>query len=133
MENTLIKDIYRNTENYLEKEIQISGWVRTIRDSKNFGFIEVNDGSFFSNIQVLTPTKKGKLGTKELNKSLQEALNPEDPGLLEKSFGGVIFREGDRVMQIKNNYDIYWEKGRAFFFKVFFLKMIQLGFVRNGI
>ena len=61
------------------------------------------DYDFFSNIQVLTPTKKGKLGTKELNKSLQEALNPEDPGLLEKSFGGVIFREGDRVMQIKNN------------------------------
>ena len=53
MENTLIKEIYRNTENYLEKEIQISGWVKTIRDSKNFGFIEVNDGSFFSNIQVV--------------------------------------------------------------------------------
>ena len=53
MENTLIKDIYRNTEKYLEKEIQISGWVRTIRDSKNFGFIEVNDGSFFSNIQIV--------------------------------------------------------------------------------
>ena len=53
MENTLIREIYRNTENYLEKEIQISGWVRTIRDSKNFGFIEVNDGSFFSNIQVV--------------------------------------------------------------------------------
>ena len=53
MENKLIKEIYRNTENYLEKEIQISGWVRTIRNSKNFGFIEVNDGSFFSNIQVV--------------------------------------------------------------------------------
>ena len=57
MENTLIKEIFRNTENYLEKEVQISGWVRTIRDSKNFGFIEVNDGSFFSNIQVVFDNK----------------------------------------------------------------------------
>ena len=57
MENTLIKDIYRNTENYFGKEIQISGWVRTIRDAKYFGFIEVNDGSFFSNIQVVFDNK----------------------------------------------------------------------------
>lgn len=70
------------------------------------------DYDFFSNIQVLTPTKKGKIGTKELNKSLQEALNPARDDILEKNYGGVTFREGDRVMQIKNNYDIYWEKGR---------------------
>lgn len=53
MENTLVREIFRNTEKYVDKEIQVSGWVRTIRDSKNFGFIEVNDGSFFSNIQVV--------------------------------------------------------------------------------
>ena len=70
------------------------------------------DYDFFSNIQVLTPTKKGKIGTKELNKSLQEALNPARDDILEKNYGGITFREGDRVMQIKNNYDIYWEKGR---------------------
>ena len=70
------------------------------------------DYDFFSNIQVLTPTKKGKIVTKELNKSLQEALNPARDDILEKNYGGVTFREGDRVMQIKNNYDIYWEKGR---------------------
>ena len=70
------------------------------------------DYDFFSNIQALTPTKKGKIGTKELNKSLQEALNPARDDILEKNYGGVTFREGDRVMQIKNNYDIYWEKGR---------------------
>ena len=57
MENTLIKDIFKNTENYLDKEIQVSGWVKTIRDSKNFGFIEVNDGSFFTNIQVVFDNK----------------------------------------------------------------------------
>ena len=73
---------------------------------KNYG-----DYEFFRNIQVLTPTKKGKMGTKELNKSLQEALNPMNEEIVEKTYGEVTFREGDRVMQIKNNYDIYWEKG----------------------
>ena len=69
------------------------------------------DYEFFRNIQVLTPTKKGKMGTKELNKSLQEALNPKIDEIEEKNYGEFIFREGDRIMQIKNNYDIYWEKG----------------------
>lgn len=73
---------------------------------KNYG-----DYEFFKSIQVLTPTKKGKLGTRELNKCLQAELNPKVEGIEEKTYGDVIFREGDRVMQIKNNYDIYWEKG----------------------
>ena len=66
------------------------------------------DYDFFKNIQVLTPTKKGMLGTKELNKQLQNALNPKST--VEKQNGDRIFRIGDRVMQVKNNYDIYWEK-----------------------
>lgn len=66
--------------------------------------------NFFKNIQVITPTKKGILGTKELNKTLQKYLNPESDELLEKQYGDTIFREKDRVMQIKNNYDIVWEK-----------------------
>ena len=65
---------------------------------------------FFQNIQVLSPTKKGMLGTRELNKILQQQLNPNTDNLPEKSSMGAIFRAGDRVMQIKNNYDIYWEK-----------------------
>ena len=65
---------------------------------------------FFENIQVLTPTKKGLLGTKELNKALQEILNPKEDSKKEKSSLGTIFRNGDRVMQIKNNYDIFWER-----------------------
>lgn len=73
---------------------------------KNYG-----DYEFFKNIQVLTPTKKGKMGTKELNKALQQELNPKVDEILEKTYGEIVFREGDRVMQIKNNYDIYWEKG----------------------
>lgn len=65
---------------------------------------------FFKNIQVLTPTKKGPLGTRELNKELQAVLNPNLEELPEKVSGGVVYRIGDRIMQIKNNYDITWER-----------------------
>lgn len=51
--DVLIKDLYRNLDKYIDKEISVSGWVRTLRDSKNFGFIEINDGSFFKNIQIV--------------------------------------------------------------------------------
>lgn len=68
------------------------------------------DYDFFKNIQIITPTKKGDLGTKELNHLLQETINPYSEDKKEKKFGDSIFREGDRIMQIKNNYDIYWEK-----------------------
>lgn len=53
MQDTLVKELFRNTENFVGKQITVSGWVRTIRDSKNFGFIELNDGSFFKNVQVV--------------------------------------------------------------------------------
>ena len=59
-------------------------------------------------IQVLSPTRKGETGTVALNKKLQQAINPPAPDKREKPFGDVIFREGDRVMQIRNNYDILW-------------------------
>lgn len=65
---------------------------------------------FFRNIQVLTPTKKGPLGTRELNKALQAVLNPNLEELPEKVSGGVVYRIGDRIMQIKNNYDMTWER-----------------------
>ena len=61
-------------------------------------------------IQVLCPTKKGFAGTVNLNKVLQARLNPSAPTKQEKAFGDRIFREGDRVMQIKNNYDLLWQK-----------------------
>lgn len=57
MKNTLVKDLYRNTDNYVEKKVQISGWVKTVRDSKTFGFIELNDGSFFKNVQIVFDDK----------------------------------------------------------------------------
>ena len=65
---------------------------------------------FLKRIQVITPTKKGELGTKELNKLLQEKINPYQEEKKEKKYGDIIYRENDRIMQIKNNYDIYWEK-----------------------
>ena len=61
-------------------------------------------------IQVLSPTRKGSVGTMNLNKLLQAALNPAAPDKKERQFGEFIFREGDRVMQIRNNYDIMWKK-----------------------
>lgn len=65
---------------------------------------------FIKNIQVITPTKKGSLGTKELNQVIQSNVNPFETSKKEKKFGDVIYRNGDRIMQIKNNYDIFWEK-----------------------
>ena len=53
MENILIRDLFKNGEKYYSKDIKVSGWVRTVRDSKTFGFIELNDGSFFKNLQIV--------------------------------------------------------------------------------
>lgn len=63
-----------------------------------------------SQIQVLTPSRRQGAGTAQLNRRLQEALNPATPEKNEKRFGDTVFREGDRVMQIRNNYDIVWER-----------------------
>ncbi len=57
MKSILVKELYRNTNEYIDKEITISGWVKTVRNSKAFGFIEVNDGSFFKNIQIVFEDK----------------------------------------------------------------------------
>ena len=69
-----------------------------------------NMGILPEQIQVLSPTKKGPAGTVLLNKYLQNALNPAAPNKREKQYGEVSFREGDRVMQIRNNYDLLWKK-----------------------
>ena len=61
-------------------------------------------------IQVLSPTRKGGAGTVQLNRLLQKVLNPPSPGKKERQHGDFSFREGDRVMQIRNNYDILWKK-----------------------
>ena len=60
-------------------------------------------------IQIMTPMRKGALGVERLNSILQEYLNPKSPDKAEREVGGVIYRVGDKVMQIKNNYQIEWE------------------------
>ncbi len=74
----------------------------TSRLPKAYGY------SAFENIQVLSPSKKGELGTAELNHKLQSALNPKSDDKAEAVIGSKTFRVGDKVMQIKNNYDILW-------------------------
>ncbi len=64
-----------------------------------------------SKIQVITPSKKGDAGTESLNQYLQEALNPHKAGIMEKKHHGVLFREGDKVMQVRNNYTLEWTRG----------------------
>ncbi|WP_195376869.1 ATP-dependent RecD-like DNA helicase [Anaerotruncus rubiinfantis] len=71
---------------------------------KSYGYSPMWD------IQVIAPTRVGAAGTGELNRVLQTALNPPDPAKKEFAAGTVTFREGDKVMQIKNNYDLVWEK-----------------------
>lgn len=72
------------------------------------GIIPVRD------IQVLTPVRKGNLGSLSLNRELQQALNPPRDDLMERKFGEKLFRENDKVMQIKNNYQMGWKKRRDF-------------------
>lgn len=67
----------------------------------------VNASSF--DIQVLTPMRKGSLGCETLNTILQQYLNPPEPGKREHASGANIYREGDKVMQVRNNYQLEWE------------------------
>lgn len=62
-------------------------------------------------IQVISCTRKGSLGTYELNTLFQDVLNPKSSKKNEKKYGSVLFREGDKVMQIKNDYDLEWKRG----------------------
>ena len=113
------KFIEKNDEEYEEDSKQDFFFIKENNQEKileevlslcNGRLKKFGDYDFFESIQVLTPTKKGLLGTKELNKALQNELNPHREGETEKNSMGAIFRIGDRVMQVKNNYDMYWEK-----------------------
>lgn len=78
----------------------------TLIKSKLPGYVnaDIND------IQILTPSRKSAVGVERLNRIMQDFLNPADVTKMEKTFGDVTFREGDKVMQIKNNYQMEWEK-----------------------
>ena len=77
-------------------------------------------GASTGDIQVLTPMRKGELGVEKLNAVLQNYLNPPAPSKKEKVYGDITFREGDKVMQVKNNYQIEWESRTS------------RGFIRNS-
>lgn len=84
---------------------QILGVVISLVRDKLPKYVQAPSGE----IQVLTPMRKGELGVENLNKVLQEYLNPPSPDKKEKEAGQVLFREGDKVMQIKNNYKLEWQ------------------------
>ena len=93
-----------------ERESDIAEAVATLIDQrlpKTYG------ANIKDKIQVITPSKKGSAGVEVLNRVLQERLNPKTAFKKERQAHGVIFREGDRVMQVVNNYDIEWEKNGA--------------------
>lgn len=93
-----------------EREGDIAEAVATLIDQrlpKTYG------ANIKDKIQVITPSKKGSAGVEVLNRVLQERLNPRTTFKKERQAHGVIFREGDRVMQVVNNYDIEWEKNGA--------------------
>ena len=72
--------------------------------------LPANMGIPADQIQVLSPTRKGVCGTGNLNRALQAALNPPAADKRQKPWGDMVFREGDRIMQTRNNYDVVWEK-----------------------
>ncbi len=85
--------------------------LNTIRELCVTRLPKTYNATVFDRIQVISPTKKGALGTESLNKMLQQILNPFSPEKAEKRHGENIFRIGDKVMQIRNNYDLAWTEG----------------------
>ena len=101
------KDFFFMPAYSFEKVTSIVTELCTKRLPEAYGFDPIRD------IQVISPTRRGPSGIRALNVSLQEALNPKSIGVVQKEWNGVIFREGDKVMQTKNNYDIRWVKTRG--------------------
>nr|WP_246798110.1 ATP-dependent RecD-like DNA helicase [Alkalibacter rhizosphaerae] len=94
---------------------------QTILDISTHRLKNYNNYDFFEDIQIVSPIKKGPAGIYELNRLLQANLNPPKPDKKERSFTNTLFREGDKVMQIRNNYNMEWtdvktqEEGRGIF------------------
>ena len=86
---------------------EIAATIKQLCESRLPGYFAHLDP--YRDIQVLTPVRKGICGCMELNKTLQEALNPPSPEKHEKAFGDKVFREGDKVMHIKNDYMLEWK------------------------
>ena len=97
------KDFFFMRRRTAESLVQTVQELCATRLPKNIGIVPAD-------IQVLSPTRKGDTGTRALNLALQAVLNPPATGKREKKHGDFSFREGDRVMQIRNNYDILWKR-----------------------
>ncbi|MGV8905486.1 MAG: ATP-dependent RecD-like DNA helicase [Acetobacterium sp.] len=133
-----LERIYRQSE---ESMISVNafeinqGIMPDINNESDFLFLNKNDGDkllrdilelvthripnakgfkSIQDIQVISPMKKGKVGVINLNKELQAVLNPPDGNRAQREFGMVIYREGDKVMQIKNNYHLKWQEANGF-------------------
>lgn len=100
--NAKDSDFYFVRENNQDDALKTVADLYSTRLPNYYGFLPMKD------IQIITPTRKGKLGVMELNKVLQKVVNPSSPEKAEKKLFDITFREGDRVMQIKNNYNIEW-------------------------
>lgn len=95
---------------FIKNDIQ-EGILNTIIDLINIRLPKFNSNwDKLKSIQVLVPMKKGVLGVTNLNEKIQSVLNPKAPYKKEKEFRSMIFREGDKVMQIKNNYSLKWTR-----------------------
>jgi exodeoxyribonuclease V alpha subunit len=88
----------------------IIGAMCTLLKSKLPGYVKAD----INEIQILTPSKKSAVGTYRLNQIMQEYLNPPSFGKMEKKLGDTVYRVGDKVMQIKNNYQLEWEKKSSY-------------------
>ncbi|HHZ01172.1 MAG TPA: ATP-binding domain-containing protein, partial [Tissierellia bacterium] len=96
-------DFYFIRENNMNKIADLIVDLYTNRLPSKYGFVPIKD------IQVLSPMKKGDTGVMELNKKIQAAVNPPSKFKKEKTFGKYTFRTGDKVMQVKNNYQAEWK------------------------
>ncbi|MBR5467869.1 MAG: ATP-dependent RecD-like DNA helicase [Firmicutes bacterium] len=106
-ENPVINE--KEKDFFFVKRTNATDAISTLRELMLTRLPSFNGCDPYTDIQVLTPMRKGQLGVEELNKELQKTLNPEGRGKKEKTFRNTVFRVGDKVMQIKNNYNMSWK------------------------
>lgn len=99
----------KHSDFFLMRENNADSALKTLVETVKTRFPRFYRCDPIEDIQVLSPMKKGTLGVKNLNQALQQALNPPAKGKKELSLGEVRFREGDKVMQIRNNYEMPWK------------------------
>ena len=100
----------RDNDFFFLRQSSYEATMRTVLDLCATRLPKAYNYSPLSDIQVIVPSRVGALGTVELNRMLQECLNPPGSGKIDYKFGTVTFREQDKVMQVRNNYDIAWKR-----------------------